>query len=519
MQRKSLALGALVVLVWLALSAISFPSFEATIPSQCAPVQRLLLLSFYGWFSVFWLWGINNLFYQVAAFPRRFTRPPRGDARPDAQVAIIYTTCDDFDPQACASALTQTHPHTRLVICDDSFDPANRQTIDRWAKAQGERVTVVRRPDNKGFKAGNLNHAIRGFIPEEYLLVCDADEIIPPDFVEALLPYFVDDEVGFVQANHCAHLNPQTQFAAFQAFTVDMYWKYFLPAKNRFGFVLFQGHGALIRRSVWEQTGGFPEVICEDMAFSSRARAIGYRGVFVPDIIAQEACPLTYRALVKSRSRIIKGTVEYFQQEWSILARSRKVTLAEKLDVLITASSSSYMPLAMTINLWGGIILAYLHRAQGYQDASAYLPFLYVLGPLGSVAPVLFELVKQPVRYGQYLFAAAANHASLMPMLSVAAVEQTLLLRAPTFHVTGKIARQRETLTDYSLSIPFGLSVLAGAIWLPSAISSLMIGVSLTFLLTPLIVFTEKKGLLGMVGRQWGLAPYVAILLLGVCAR
>ena len=375
-------------------------------------------------------------------------------------------------------------------------------------------MQVIRRPDNKGFKAGNLNHAISQYLHEEYLLICDADEIIPPDFVERLLPYFVDDRVGFVQANHRARLE-STQFAATQAMAVDAYWGYFLPAKNAFGFVAFQGHGAIIRRSVWEKTEGFPEMMCEDLGWSSRALAEGYRGVFATDVIAHEATPATYKALVKSRMRVTAGAVEYYQREYLRLLKSRFASVPEKLDVLVS-SSPCYMNLAMVVNLFGGLILSYLHRLQGFQDSSPWLPFLWVLGPIASLAPVLYEILKQPKRYGQYVFAAAAVYGSLLPMLCVSALEQTFHLRAPAFHVTGKIARQRQCMSDYSLSIPFGLAVLAAALYLPSQVSSLMIGASLTFLLTPLMAFTEKKGLLGVLGRQWGLAPYIAILLIGV---
>lgn len=514
MRKKGPGLLALIGASWLALSISSYRSFEWTIPHSYGPVAHIALLSFYGWFAAFWLWGLHNFWHQVFAWFPRFTQPPVGPPQPDARVAIIYTTCDDFDPEACASALTQTHPHARLVICDDSFQQASRQAIDAWAKAQQPPVQVIRRPDNKGFKAGNLNHAISNHLLEEYLLICDADEIIPPDFVERLLPYFVDESVGFVQANHQTRFQAETQFAASQAVAVDTYWSFFLPAKNRFGFVAFQGHGAILRRSAWEKTEGFPEMIVEDLGWSSRALAEGYRGVFVPDVKAQEATPATYKALLKSRMRVTTGTVEYFQQEYLRLLKSPHASVPEKIDIVLS-SSSCYMNLVMVVNLWGGLILSHLHRLQGFQDASPWLPFLYVLGPIASLGPVLYEILKQPKRYGQYLFAAAGIYGSLMPMLSVSAIEQTLHLRAPVFHVTGKIARQTQSLMDYALSVPFGLAVLIATMMLPSQVTPLMVGASLTFLLTPLMVFTEKKGLLGLVGRQWGLAPYLATILIG----
>lgn len=515
MQKKSNGLLAVIGASWLALSIGSFRSFEWAIPHQYGPVAHIALLGFYAWFAAFWLWGLHNFWHQIFAWFPRFTHPQTGPAQPEAAVAIIYTTCDDFDPVACASALSQTHTRTRLVICDDSFQPASRSMIDEWAEAQERPVTVIRRADNKGFKAGNLNHAISKYIPEEYLLICDADEIIPADFVERLLPYFVDESVGFVQANHRARLESDTQFAATQAVAIDVYWSFFLPAKNRFGFVGFQGHGAVLRRSAWEKTKGFPEMMCEDLGWSSLALVEGYRGVFATNVMAEEATPATYKALLKQRTRVTAGSIEYFQRACLRLLKSPKATVPEKIDMVLT-SSSCYMNLVMMVNLWGGLILSHLHRLQGFEQSSPWLPFLYVVGPIGSLAPVLYEILKQPKRYGQYLFTAASIYGSLMPMLCLTVIEQTLHLRAPIFHVTGKIARQRQRLLDYALSVPFGLAILIAAALLPSQVFPLMVGAALTFLLTPLMALTEKKGLLGMVGRQWGLAPYVAVVAIGI---
>jgi hypothetical protein len=213
MPKKSPALMTVIVSIWLLLSAVSLPSFVAAIPTSYHPLFRAGLLGFYGWYVLFWLLGLHNFLHYICAYFPSLTRPAAGSAQLSVPVAIIYTTCDDFDPAACATALQQTHPLTRLIIADDSFDPANRRAIDRWAQAQKEQVEVVRRPDNRGFKAGNLNHVLSSNVLDEYVLICDADEIIPPDFVERLLPYFADDSIGFVQASHRARLTAGTRFA------------------------------------------------------------------------------------------------------------------------------------------------------------------------------------------------------------------------------------------------------------------------------------------------------------------
>ncbi|MBK6781199.1 MAG: hypothetical protein IPG75_16920 [Gemmatimonadetes bacterium] len=59
---------------------------------------------------------------------------------------------------------------------------------------------------------------------------------------------------------------------------IDIHWRWYHPLRNRYGFVMLLGHGAVVRREVWEEVGGFPEIVSEDLAFSLRARQHGWHG-------------------------------------------------------------------------------------------------------------------------------------------------------------------------------------------------------------------------------------------------
>ena len=136
---------------------------------------------------------------------------PENDNEP---VALLYTTCDDFDPDACLSCLNQTYKNTRLIICDDSSHESSKEEIDRWVKTNAPNAVIVRRPARKGFKAGNLNNVIRNVVTEEFLVVCDADEVVPPDFVATMLVECRWPDVAFVQARHIARRDNQTNFGS-----------------------------------------------------------------------------------------------------------------------------------------------------------------------------------------------------------------------------------------------------------------------------------------------------------------
>jgi cellulose synthase/poly-beta-1,6-N-acetylglucosamine synthase-like glycosyltransferase len=254
-----------------------------------------------------------------------------------ASVAILYTTRNDFQIRAVLSCLNQSYPDFHVFILDDSTDKICKETIDSFQQAHPKATTVVRRSDRRGFKAGNLNNALRKHaVSFDYFAVVDADEVIPPDFLEKLIPYFsLDESIAFVQAHHEQNPDQPSKFAQDLAMGIDFHWDIYQPPRNRHGFVMFYGHGAVLRRDVWEKVGGFPEIVSEDLAFSTRIRQIGYRGYFVRDVTCYEDFPETYRQFRKRHEKWVQGACEYLRQEFVPFVLSKRVTFAEKLDVLL----------------------------------------------------------------------------------------------------------------------------------------------------------------------------------------
>ncbi len=516
-QKKSFALLALTFVSWAGASLWSWNRYSHTIP-ECGSVVSLFLKLLHAMWMLLWLWGIHNFWHQTLSFlsRRRGDIAPPSDVAPskeDQSVAVLYATCDDFDSEACESCLNQSHPGSRLIICDDSRDERLRRQIDEWASRHTDRVIVVRRCDHGGFKAGNLNHAISQFVSEEFIVLCDADEILPRDFVARMLSRFSHSRTAFAQARHEARSPARTRFASLLAPTIDIFYKHCLPLRNRFGFVSCFGHGVMIRRSVWSAIGGFPEIVSEDIGFASRALAAGYRGVYVEEVVAQEAYPSTYTAFRKRYCKVISGTIEYFRKEFPVLLKSPHATLTEKVDLLVTFSCC-YLGATTMISLLGGLLLLYIYRLQGYDRLETWLLGLYLAGPLTPVVPLLINLFRRPQKHFHYMFVGALAYASLLPLLCLEAIEQTAKLREPVFEATGKMARQKQRARDHLLIQVFGLLILALALFFHSAAFIPAIGVSLMYILGPLMCFTERKDWIGFLARNCCFIPFTVIALL-----
>ena len=93
--------------------------------------------------------------------------------------------------EACAR---MDYPHKTYVL-----DDGRRPEVEALARELG--INYFARPDNRHFKAGNLNYAFER-TDGEYVVVLDADHVPEPHLITRLIGYFRDEKLGFVQTPH-----------------------------------------------------------------------------------------------------------------------------------------------------------------------------------------------------------------------------------------------------------------------------------------------------------------------------
>lgn len=441
------------------------PRLVSLMDMATSPAGWIALLFFIAFVELAWLYGFYNIGVIVFALINR--RLSRGDTPPAPLppgqapgVAILYTTCNDFVEESAASCVRQEYPDYHVYILDDSSDPAYLERVEAFARAHPERVSVVRRADRRGFKAGNLNHGLaHAAVHEPYFAIADADEILPVDFLSKLIPYLeADPEIGFVQANHRANPDATSPLARALGAGIDIHWKWYQPLRNRFGFVMFLGHGAVIRRAGWETVGGFPELVSEDLAFAMRLREHGWRGRFVEEVVCYEDFPETVRAFRVRHIKWTRGTCEFLTREMGGLLRSRRITWSEKWDILFPTLNlpltlfyflfmidanlilpmlfGSERPLTLTA---GGseVVVPVMALDAGFN--AIYSGDFFLITLMTFLAPVLcfvLAMWRTPIRLFRFLCHSTALYAALGP-LSAFGVASYLVTGKATFLVTG----------------------------------------------------------------------------------
>ena len=382
MKKSPLMIGTFLGLWMLALFAYGSRLVQLVAASRTV-VELALLFAYSAMLVVFWLLSAYYVAVMVFSFAAKPVPPvqpsPHGQ---EPRVAILYLTCNDFQLEAAKRCLGQHYPRFHLFLLDDSTKSESQAKVQAFHRAHPKRTTVVRRPTRRGFKAGNLNHALDGVAADYPLFVIvDADGKLPPDFLRRAVPYMRDPDVAFVQANHAPNPDHSSLFARDIAPTILPFWQVHCRARNRYGFVVFLGHGAVVRRSAWEAASGFPEVITEDLAFSAALAQNGMRGLFLEDLICYEDFAPSYAAFKTQQERYLVGVTQVIRRHLLPLLRSKNVTTVEKIDFLLWCSPLYVPVLVLSFVALTGLGLATVF---GYWHA----PEISLLGHKIALPPI-----------------------------------------------------------------------------------------------------------------------------------
>jgi len=452
-------------LSWLTALAWYHPRLIQLFNMTEGPFQWGAIVFFIFFVELAWLYGFYNIGVIIfAAIYKCRSRRERSveQVLPSQQppVAILYATYNDFIANSALSCVQQDYPDYTVYLLDDSTDQVYRKQVDDFAALYPDRVRVVRRSNRQGFKAGNLNHALAGVASQETVFaLADADEILPADFLKKMVPLLLSNpSCGFVQANHRCNRQGASLLAREMGDGIDIHWRWYQPLRNRYGFVMLLGHGAVLRRQCWEEVGGFPHLVSEDLAYAVRLREKGWKGTFAEDVMCLEDFPDSVRSFRIRFMKWTRGTCELLTHEAGRILRSRKISVAEKADILFPTLN---LPLSMFYFLFiidanvvlpilfgtprpltlsfGGTEFILPMRGLGPGFEVVFSADFFLITVLTMLAPVLcfvIEFWKRPFHLFKFLCRSTSIYAALGPIAALGVFSYFITKKA-TFFVTG----------------------------------------------------------------------------------
>ena len=176
-----------------------------------------------------------------------------------------------------------------------------------------------RGPSNEHAKAGNLNHALQ-HIDADIIGVLDADHVPTARFLTALLPYFDDPKLAFVQS-------PQ-DFYNLESFEHQrrrngevfneeaVFYRVIAPAKNRWSAPFWCGTCALIRVEALRSVGGVStDSVTEDIHTTIRMYRRGWTGAYHNEVLARGLAPDDASGYLIQRNRWAIGAMQVLRRE------------------------------------------------------------------------------------------------------------------------------------------------------------------------------------------------------------
>ncbi len=213
----------------------------------------------------------------------------------------------------------------QIQVVDDSNDETCSvvdRAVARW-RARGVNIVVQRRNNRLGYKAGALGAALE-HATGEYVAIFDADFVPDPDYLQRIMPYFSSADVAMVQARWGFLNREHSWLTKLQAILLGAHFAVEHQVRYNEGlFFNFNGTAGIWRRIAIEAAGGWQaDTVTEDLDLSYRAQMLGWRFIYVNDVVVPSELPLTVNDFRAQQQRWAKGSTQTARKILPILLRA-----------------------------------------------------------------------------------------------------------------------------------------------------------------------------------------------------
>lgn len=432
-------------------------------------------------------------------------RPVPPDPPGQLRIALITTVVPDAEGldmlEATVEAMVAVRiPHDVWVL-DEADDEAVRELCERlgashFSRAGRDDLNTPGGPLRAGTKYGNVNAWLRsvGFESYDVVAAFDPDHVPLPEFLERTLGYFRDPGVGFVQAAQVYYNQPAGFVARGAAEETYAYYSSTLASGFGSGYTVMVGCHNVHRVSALREIDGLAPHDADDLLTALHYDAAGWRGVYVPEILAAGLTPVSWRGYLVQQRRWSRSVLDiklrHLPRLWS---RLRPPTRVFALLQGASYPVESLLP-PLGILLLGWMLVSgettVLSRLIGH-------PFLLLLLALAAIDVFRQRFYLDPERERGLHWRGGILRAAKWPFVAWGLVE-ALVGRGRRYEITGKRGRVRR-------GAPLLVVHLATAAALASAYVAALLGGGITHwslhLWAPLIAGVSAAIFLSGIGH------------------
>ncbi len=291
---------------------------------------------------------------------------------------------------ACAQ-LDYPQDKLHIQILDDSTDETTdvvRQKIEEWEAKGFHHITLVRRPDRKGYKAGALAYGLT-LTDTDCVAIFDADFIPQRDFLRRTMPFFSrNTNLGLIQTRW-DHLNLDYNWLTrVQALSIDGHFAIEQVARSRGRLPMsMNGTGGIWRVEAINDSGGWSSsTLTEDLDLSYRALMQGWNFLYLVDVPVPGELPPQVQAYKMQQARWATGSTECLIKHAVPLIRSRKFSPAKKFMGLMHLSQYVVQPVILLVFMLTPFLI--------WGDMFEKLPDLRVVGVFSIIPPIIIAVAQ-----------------------------------------------------------------------------------------------------------------------------
>jgi cellulose synthase/poly-beta-1,6-N-acetylglucosamine synthase-like glycosyltransferase len=255
----------------------------------------------------------------------------------DKKVAILIPVYNE-PKEIVARTLAACHnikwkAGTKIYLLDDSTAEEDKKNMEILSKEF--KVQLITRSDRAGYKAGNLNNAIRNHVTENYFAVFDSDQAPDPEFLEETMDQFSNNEVGFVQTPQ-HFINNSTPIERAQQLGTNIFYQAQCVSKAEDKAMPYCGTNLVVRTDVFKEVNGFSYYTStEDIDLGLKLNEAGYHGAYVPKVLVHGYAVADFHAYSSQQYRWANGNLAILRKNWAKILFG-KFSLRQQIHILFT---------------------------------------------------------------------------------------------------------------------------------------------------------------------------------------
>lgn len=223
------------------------------------------------------------------------------------------------------------NPNYEIMVIDDASTDKTLEKLHELQKEYANLRVHHREPVVKPSKAKVLNDVIDKCAGDIHAIF-DADGRVDPDFLEKVIPYLSEPNVGGVQAQKRISNEEISDLTAAQDDELIMLMSISRNQDLSDGAVDLRGNGMVVKREAVKASGFWNETaLTEDLDMSTRMMINNWVVRYCADIIVREEAVTTIPALYKQRQRWSEGGIRRYLDYLPYFFKSN-VSIVKKLD-------------------------------------------------------------------------------------------------------------------------------------------------------------------------------------------